>query len=454
MCTIRAYELCWVYNVSRLVDLIEKATISRFHYILLALCSLIYALAAMNVMLIGATLPSIVTEWELNKIITGVLLGAGGLGMFVGALGFGVVADIVGRKKALIVTVVLASIFTGLCSIAWDVTSMLILRFLAGIGLGSVLPQPGVYISEYIPADKRGQFTGLVETSWVYGALLAISFPYVIIPLYGWRLAFLVAFIPLILIPFIVAFMPESIRYLESKGLNNTASKLLKKYGLTVGSLKKLTKRTVRKYSVKESLGMLWSKKYGVRTFMLWLTWFVLVYTYHGIFLWLPRIFEEIVQAKESLGYLHWALIITLFQIPGYYSATFLLDKFGRKPVLGIYLIIAGIGSFIFSISHGLLQILITMAIISFFNLGAWAALYTYTPELYATRIRGTGVGAAASFGRLAMILGPYLTGYIWSGWGLSFVFIVFAAVQIINAIVVGAFRIETKGKRLEEISS
>jgi len=442
-----------VSYVSRLVDVIEKASISKFHYILLALCSLIYALAAMNVMLIGATLPSIISEWNLDKITTGILLSAGGLGMFIGALSFGVIADIIGRKKALIITVALASIFTGLCSLAWNVTSMLILRFLAGVGLGSILPQPGVYISEYIPTKNRGKFIGLVETSWVYGALLAILFPYIIIPLYGWRLSFLVAFVPLILIPFIIAYMPESIRYLESKGLNKTAMKLLRKYGLPLSSTKKITKRTLTKYSVKKALGMLWSKQYLSRTLMLWLTWFVLVYTYHGIFLWLPRIFDQIIQTTELLGYLYWTLIITLFQIPGYYSATFLLDKLGRRTVLGIYLTVAGIASYMFSISQGFLQIMITMAIISFFNLGAWAALYTYTPELYATRIRGTGFGAAASFGRLAMILGPYLTGYIWAGWGLSLVFVVFAAVQIINALVVGAFRIETKGRTLEEIS-
>ena len=121
---------------------------------------------------------------------------------------------------------------------------------------------------------------------------------------------------------------------------------------------------------------------------------------------------------------------------------------------MAIYLTIAGLGALLFSISSGLQAILISSAIVSFFNLGAWAALYTYTPELYPTSMRGTGAGSAASIGRLAGIAAPALTGYIWSVWGLSIAFVVFAAVHIINAIVVGAFKIETKGKTLEEISS
>ncbi len=436
-----------------LIDILERAPISKFHYILLTLCCLIYALAAMNVMLIGAALPSISNEWGLDQITKGLLLSSGYVGMFIGALGFGAIADSIGRKKTLIATVTLLGIFTGLCSIAWDVTSMSFLRFLAGIGLGGVLPLPGVYISEYIPASKRGIFTGLVETSWVYGVLLSISFPFVLIPVYGWRLTFMVAFIPLILIPFVFLFMPESIRYLESKGLKAKAIESLKRQGLLREPIGEIVVRDKEKYSFKGSFTRLWSKEFRSRTIMLWVTWAVLVYTYHGIFIWLPSIYAEITQAKEIIGPLYWVLIITLLQIPGYYSATFLLDKLGRKTVLGVYLTVAGIGSYLFSISHGLQAILISSAIVSFFNLGAWAALYTYTPELYPTRMRGTGAGSAASIGRLAGIAAPALTGYIWSVWGLPVAFVVFAAVHFINAVVVGAFKIETKGRILEEIS-
>jgi putative MFS transporter len=442
------------YVKRSLIDILEDASISKFHYVVLVLCSLIYALAAMNVMLIGVTLPSISQEWGLDQLTKGVLLSVGYVGMFIGALGFGALADKVGRRKILIVTVALSAVFTGLCSVAWDVTSMSLLRFLAGVGLGGVLPQPGVYISEYIPAKRRGRFIGLVETSWVYGALLAIAFPVAIITLLGWRLSYLVAFIPLILIPFIAAFLPESIRYLESRGLKDEAVKLLKRHGLLTRPVEIMEARVEKKYSMKESLQQLWSAGFRTSTAILWLTWAVLVYTYHGIFQWLPTIYVEVTMAKEVIGPLYWVLIITLLQVPGYYSATFLLDNLGRKTVLALYLAVAGVGSYMFSVSHGLQSILIWSGVVSFFNLGAWAALYTYTPELYPTRMRGTGFGSAASIGRLAGIAAPALTGYIWSGWGLSLAFVVFAAAHLVNAIAVGAFGVETKGRVLEEISA
>jgi putative MFS transporter len=436
-----------------LINILEKASLSKFHYSLLSICCLIYGFTAMNVMLISATLTAISVEWHLSKIVAGLLLSAGYAGMFIGALSCGIIADLIGRKKALLLTILMGSIFTGLCAIAWDISSMAFLRFLAGIGLGGSLPQPGVYISEYVPASRRGKFLGLTETAWVYGALLAAIFPYFLIPAYGWRLTFLVAFIPLILVPLVIWSLPESIRYLEFKGKIEEALNTLKKAGLIQKPIETIKKTVYQKYSLKNALKELWSKDYRRRTLVLWVTWGVLVYTYHGIFLWLPSIYVEVMHAKELIGPLYWYLIITLMQVPGYYSATFLLDPSGRKPVLIGYLALAGIGSYMFAIAKGLTSILIWSAVVSFFNLGAWSGLYTYTPELYPTRIRGTGSGAAASIGRLAGIAAPTITGYIWATWGLSSAFIVFASAHFIAALTIVFLGIETKRKMLEEIS-
>ncbi|MEM2875375.1 MAG: MFS transporter [Candidatus Bathyarchaeia archaeon] len=436
----------------RISDVIEKTEVSSFHYILLTICSLIYALTAMNVMLISATLPGIVFEWKLDTVTAGFLLSAGYLGMFIGAITCGVLADTIGRKKTLLITVLLMSIFTALCSTAWDVTSMSVLRFLAGIGLGGSLPQPGVYLTEFVPSKRRGRFIGLVETAWVYGSLLSIAFPFLLIPLFGWRLTFLVALIPLILIPVIIIFMPESLRYLEIKGRTDESLKVMQRLGITHLDASKIIRDESKRYSLTEALRNLWSQTYRRRTALLWVGWAVLVYTYHGIFIWLPTIY-----AKEFgfgiMRSLFWTLIITAVQVPGYYSATFLLDPVGRKPVFFIYLLIAGLGSFLLGLSTNLDWVLLCSGVISFFNLGAWSALYTYTPELYPTSTRGTGSGFAASIGRMAGIFAPVVTGYVYSIWGLAQTFGVFALAHFIAALVTVTLGIETKGRVLEEIS-
>jgi len=179
--------------------------------------------------------------------------------------------------------------------------------------------------------------------------------------------------------------------------------------------------------------------------------WAALVYTYHGIFLWLPSVYYKM--GFTLTKSLYFVLLITLLQIPGYYSATFMLDPVGRKKVLATYLGVAGVASLLFSMARSFNEILLWSGVISFFNLGAWAALYTYTPELYPTRIRGAGSGSAASIGRLAGIGAPALTGYLWANWGLASAFTAFTLAHILTALVVGALGIETKKRTLEEIS-
>ncbi|MEM3677648.1 MAG: MFS transporter [Candidatus Bathyarchaeia archaeon] len=432
-------------------DYLERAEISSFHHWILTIACIIYALAAMNVMLIGAALPAISKEWGLDPTVAGLLLSSGYVGMFIGALSFGIVADRIGRKAALLATVILSAVFTGLCSTAWDVASMSTLRFLAGIGLGGILPQPGVYVSEFIPADRRGKYLGLVETSWVYGALLAILFPYALIPGFGWRRTFLVAFTPLILIPFIIWRMPESFRYLELKGLRDRIIAELRRYGLIAVSETSLKVVVETRRSILESLKELWSPIYRWRTLVLWMGWAALVYTYHGIFQWLPSVYYNM--GFTHTKSLYFVLLITLLQVPGYYSATFMLDTVGRKRILAAYLGVAGIACLLFSMAGSFQEILLWSGVISFFNLGAWAALYTYTPELYPTRIRGAGSGSAASIGRLAGIGAPILTGYLWANWGLTSAFTAFTLAHVIPALIVGALGVETKRKILEEIS-
>lgn len=148
-----------------------------------------------------------------------------------------------------------------------------------------------------------------------------------------------------------------------------------------------------------------------------------------------------------------WTLVITLFQVPGYYSASFLLDKIGRKKVLVVYLFVAGTSSAVLSLIVSLGWVLIWSSLISFFNLGAWAGLYAYTPELYPTEIRGTSSGTAASFGRLVGILAPLITAYLYAASGLLLPFVAFSFVHFLAALLVLTLGIETAKRSLEEIS-
>jgi putative MFS transporter len=384
---------------------IEKAKLSRFHFGLLALGSFIYAFTAMNVLLIAAVFTPIIAEFGLAQqpLAAGLLLSAGYIGMFVGALTCGALADRIGRKNTIIFTLFTMTVFTALNGFAPDPVTMAVLRFVAGIGLGGALPQPGVYIAEYVPAKYRGRFIGLTEASWVYGALLSLTFSVFLFPALGWRLTFLVSLIPLALVPAVYFFAPKSLRYLQVTGRKKEAVGLLKKYKLVTEDITEDLKATpaVRR-GFRKTLVELWSPIFRKRTLMIWVSWAVLVYTYHGIFTWLPTFYYD------TLGFtvvksIQWVLIVTLAQVPGY--------------------------------------------------LGAWSALYTYTPELYPTRIRGTASGAAASIGRLAGVVAPTATPLLYFYGGLGAAFSAFALIHFAGAITIAILGIETKGKPLTEIS-
>jgi MFS transporter, putative metabolite:H+ symporter len=431
----------------------EKPRLTRFHFSLLVLSSFIYAFTAMNVLLVATVLTPIITEFGLTQqpLISGLLLSAGYIGMFVGALTCGLLADKIGRRKTLLFTLSTMTIFTALNAFAPDPLTMGILRFIAGIGLGGSLPQPGIYVSEYVPAKYRGRFLGLVEASWVYGALLSLVFPFVLFPMFGWRLTFLIALLPLVLLPFVYFFAPESIRYLQVKGKRQEAQRLIEKHNLAIEEFKEESTVLV-KHGFGHALKEIWSQKFRKRTLMLWLSWAVLVYTYHGIFTWLPTFYATTLNFTVVKS-IQWVLIVTLAQVPGYYTAALLLDRVGRKKIAVFYLLFAGIGSALLSLAMDPNSILFWSIIVSFFNLGAWSALYAYTPELYPTRIRGTAAGAAASIGRLAGVIAPTATPLLYFYGGLPAAFAVFALVHVVGAVTIAVLGIETKGKTLEEIS-
>lgn len=437
-----------IINAYRLLD---NAPLKRFHYKIVLLSSFAYGLTGMNVMLIASLVTSIAREWNLNVTDIGYLLSFGYLGMFIGALIFGKLADVIGRKKILMSVLSLEAVFTALCGLSPNLYALYVLRFIAGLGLGGALPIPGVYVSEHIPVKYRGLFLGLVESCWVYGALLSLGIPYFLLPILGWRGTFATALLPLMLVPLIAIFLPESIRYLIGKGKFKEAQEVLVNVIEGDNKLELKTapfEASVLKRSVKELL----SARYVSRTFLLFVLWGALVYTYHGIFLWLPTFYANQFNLKD-LTSIWWTLVVTLFQIPGYYSASLLLDKIGRKKVLAIFLFVAGISSAALSLTVSLEWVLLWSAIISFFNLGAWAGLYAYTPELYPTEIRGAGAGAAASFGRLIGILAPSVTAFLFSTTNLLGPFVAFSFAHLFASLLINVFGIETMKKSLEIIS-
>ncbi|MBR0289177.1 MAG: MFS transporter, partial [Selenomonadaceae bacterium] len=385
-----------------ILERLEKLPVGSFHYKLLVVTGLGWLFDSMDTGLISFVLPILAKEWSLSPEQVGWIGSVGLIGMALGAVLAGTIADKFGRKNVFAATVILYSVSTGLCAIAWSYESLLVFRFLVGFGLGGELPVAATLMSEYAPSHLRGRFIVLLESFWGLGWLVAALISYLLIPKFGWQIAFIIGALPALYVFLIRLHMPESIRYLISKGKVEEARQIIlsleKKLGVPSKPFDKefLDEATP---IFKLNVFTLWGKTFRVRTLMLWIAWFGIVFSYYGIFMWLPSI--VFAQGFEVVKTFEYVLIMTLAQLPGYFAAAFLVDIIGRRYTLSSFLLMSGVCAYFFGNATTASSILMWGAAMSVFNLGAWGVIYTYTPELYPTAIRALGSGWAAGFGRI-----------------------------------------------------
>jgi putative MFS transporter len=433
---------------------LDSLPLGGFHRRLLMVSGLGWMFDAMDVGLVSFVLAALVGEWKLHPYQVGFITSAGFAGMFVGALAAGALADRFGRRPLFQGTMLIYGITTGLCALAGNLGTLLGLRFLVGLGLGGELPVASTLVSEFSPARRRGLMIVLLESFWAYGWTLAALIGYLAIPRFGWRIAFLVGALPALYVLVLRRGVPESPRYLAAKGRTAEAEAIVRGVEGETKEQEDLTPAGDASQSPAEKgrWAELFQRPHLRRTIMLWVLWFGITFSYYGIFTWLPSLLRATFPLVTTFRY---TLIITLAQIPGYFSAAFLVERLGRKLTLGAYLLACVVGAYFFRQAAGPAAILAWGCVLSFFNLGAWGVVYTYTPELYPTRIRGSGAGSAAAFGRIGGIVGPYVVGLLLPTWGagIGAIFAMFAVIFLVIAAVVLILGEETRGISLEQIA-
>jgi MFS transporter, putative metabolite:H+ symporter len=433
---------------------LEAIPVSRIHYKLLLVNGFGWLFDAMDVGIVTFVLAALARDWKLHPGQIGAIGSAGLAGMFFGAAMSGIIADYYGRKTVFQLTLLVFAVTTLLCATAWNVTSLIAFRFLVGLGLGGELPVVATHLSEFIPSEERGRFVVWLESFWAWGWLIAACIAFLIIPHYGWRSAFIIGSAPALYIWVVRRTLPESPRWLAIRGRYYEADKIVSEMeaasGKTRGSpLPVSSTSAVKEQTNYRTFWELWTPGYRKRTIMLWILWFGLVFGYYGIFVWLPTL---LLKAGYSLvnSFLY-VVIVTGFQIPGYFSAALLIDRLGRKFVIVTYLLASAVAAYFFGHAWNTAGLVISASLMSFFNLGAWGAVYTYTPELYPTTSRGTGAGSAAAAGRFGGVLAPLLVGFLLPTIGREGVLLLNALAFSIAAAAVAILGDEKKRTILEE---
>ncbi|WP_071461468.1 MFS transporter [Bacillus massilinigeriensis] len=373
---------------------------------------------AMDVGMLAFIIAALQADWGLSVKEMGWIGSVNSIGMAVGALVFGLMADRVGRKNVFMITLLLFSIGSGVSAFAGSLAVFLALRFIIGMGLGGELPVASTLVSESVSADRRGRVVVLLESFWAFGWLLAALISYFIIPEYGWKWALLISTLPAFYAIYLRISLPDSPKFLAVKKVE------------------------------RGSIWSVWSKEHAKKTAVLWVLWFCVVFSYYGMFLWLPSVM--VMKGFSMIKSFEYVLIMTLAQLPGYFTAAWLIEKAGRKFVLVTYLAGTALSAYFFGSADALWLLITSGIFLSFFNLGAWGALYAYTPEQYPTSIRGTGAGMAASFGRIGGILGPLLVPYLMANdVSIGMIFMIFTISILIGVAAVLIWGTETKNTEL-----
>ncbi|MBS4197136.1 MFS transporter [Lederbergia citri] len=398
----------------------SHSTISRNK--LLGIAGLGWAFDAMDVGILSFVIAALAIDWNLTPSEMGWIGSINSIGMVVGALVFGSIADKIGRKNVFMLTLIIFSLASGLSAFTTTLVAFMILRFFVGAGLGGELPVASTLVSESVEAKERGRVVVLLESFWAVGWLVAALISYFVIPEYGWRVALILTALPAFYAIYLRLKLPDSPQFSAKKELTQ---------------------------SIGQNMRNVWSKKYAKATIMLWVVWFMVVFSYYGMFLWLPSVM--VMKGFSLIKSFEYVLIMTIAQLPGYFSAAWIIEKVGRKFVLATYLLGTALSALIFGNADTTVVLLISGIFLSFFNLGAWGALYAYTPEQYPTIIRATGTGMAAAAGRVGGVLGPLLVGSLVAAKiDIGIVFGIFCIAIVIGVLAVIFLGKETKQIELE----
>jgi putative MFS transporter len=392
---------------------IEQIGVGRFQYKLLAICGIGWAADAMEVIIISYVIPQVIQEWSLTTGQAGFIGTAIFLGMLIGAWFWGTITDYVGRKIGFQLTVLVDSIFGFLSALSPGYVWLVVLRAITGFGVGGTLPVDYAIFSEYLPKRNRGRYLVLLESFWAVGTIVAAGLAWLVVPTLGWRALLALSAVPGAIVFFIRRYVPESPRYLLIEGREEEARAVLQQVARENGVTLNIDRLEAQKRSEVTTVSALWQQPFARTTLMLWIAWFCISLGYYGTFIWLPGIFVE--RGFDFLQTYQNTFILALAQLPGYFSAAYLVERWGRKGTLAVYLLLSGVFTYLFAVVSGLPLIVSTAALMSFFTLGAWGVLYAYTPELYPTEARATGMGAASGMTRVAGALAPILGGRLLS---------------------------------------
>jgi AAHS family benzoate transporter-like MFS transporter len=407
-----------------------------------ALCGFAVGFDGYDLIVYGTVVPALLEyrAWGLSPEVVGVIGSYAIIGMLIGALLAGTVTDIIGRRKALLICVTWFSIFTAACGIAPSPELFGLFRFLAGIGLGGLIPVATALTLEYAPGHRRNITYTAMMAAYNVGGLLAAGLAIVLIPAFGWRAMFFVALVPLVIVvPLGLKYLPESISFLVAEGRRGEAEALSRRFGVPLQEVARTVQKeeeTASHEGKLHALKTITSRLYFLRSLAFWVASFCGLMLIYGLSTWLPGVMTE---AGYSVGSaLSFLLLFNVGAIIGNLVAGGLADRLGTKLVCGLFFSIAAVCIALLSIKMPLAPIYLFAGLAGAGVFAAMVLVYAYIGQYYPASSRATALGWAAGVGRTGAILGPIIGGLlVGAGLAVPWGFYTFALAGVIAALII-----------------
>ena len=390
----------------------DEAKFNKFHAKVLAWCFIIIIIDGYDIAVAGAALPSIMSGMGVDASTAGFMASSALFGMMFGAIFLGSISEKIGRKLTIAICVFLFSVFTAAAGLANDPVTFSILRFIAGLGIGGVMPNIVAQMTEYSPKKIRSLMTTFMFSGYAIGGVLAAVIGKQFIMQFGWQVVFFAAGVPVLLLPFILKSMPESLSYLLKKQNQKDLQKVVRDMepSIRMDQTVEFT-QTIKANDSKPAIAQLFQEGRALSTFMFWGAYFTGLFMVYALSTWLTKLMA---MSGYSLGSaLSFVIALNIGAVIGAVGGGWLADKFHIKWVLVTMYAMGSVFLYMMTLPMATEMLYVVIAVVGACTTGAQIVAYAYCGQFYPSSIRSTGIGMAAGIGRMGAILAPLLIGFI-----------------------------------------
>jgi len=437
-------------------DWLDKLKFNRFHIILTTLIGLIFIAGGYNSQVVAYVLPLALKEWHLTPLAAGTMMSASHFGLMLGAIGFGMASDRIGRKKTIMLAVASLSVFSSAAYFAPNYEVFCVLRVIAGLGIGGAVPLSSTIVSEFAPAAIRARLLTAAAGGFTLGWAVAGLIGTALIPDYGWRVVLLFGLLPVFLLPMLQFYLPESIRFLAGKMRYDEALREIKR----VEKMVSFEHKEWKPYNFaqphaepKAKLRELFRPGLRGMTLLVWCSYLFNFLAIYGLSTWLPSLLANAgFSLAKSFSY---GIVQAIGSTVGGFFLGCILDAFGRKRGLCLTYFVGGLSIIWFGAVTSEMPLYFAGLATGVFVVSVPVALHVVAGETYPTHIRSTGAGWAYAMGRIGSISGPIAGGAIqMTGLSVSQFFMLFSLPCFVCVFLVALYPVAVKKDALETVTA